>query len=461
LTRAELFFNEIKRKKIVFIGAGVSHDELIMMFLKKGLSVTVADIKPRERLCGAADRFEQAGAGLSLGENYLDAVSDADIVFRTPGMYFNHPVLLKARESGIAVTSETEVFFDLCPCKTYAVTGSDGKTTTTSIIAEMLKRGGKTVHKGGNIGRALLPLIEEIKPTDVVVAELSSFQLQSMRTSPDAAVITNISPNHLDVHKSMDEYAGSKKNILLHQNAFGKAVLNGDDAYTEELSALVRGKTLFFSRERTLENGAFLSGEWLSFNDGGAARNIVKISDVKIPGVHNIENYLAAIAVLYGDVETEAMADTAREFGGVEHRIEFVRELNGVKYYNDSIATSPTRTIAGLYAFDRKLLLIAGGYDKNIPYEPLAKPVCERVKTLILLGDTADKIEKAVRDDPSFDGGGCEIIRVHTLEEAADKARAEAVPGDIVTLSPASASFDKYANFEERGRHFKDIVNGL
>jgi UDP-N-acetylmuramoylalanine--D-glutamate ligase len=392
----------------------------------------------------------------------LDAIFDADIVFRTPGMYFNHPALKKAMAMGITVTSETEVFFDLCPCRIYAVTGSDGKTTTSSVIAEMLKRGGKTVHLGGNIGRALLPIIEEINPGDAVVAELSSFQLQSMRKSPDAAVITNISPNHLDVHGTMEEYINCKKNILAHQNAFGTAILNADDGYTEELLPLVRGSLRLFSRAREPDGpGAYLSGKRVFFKDISGAEEVLNINDIKIPGVHNIENYLAAVAAVWGEASVDSIVGTAREFAGVEHRIEFVRELGGVRYYNDSIATSPTRTIAGLRSFNQKVILIAGGYDKQIPCEPLAKPVLESVKTLILLGGTADKIEKAVRSEPSYSPDGCEIIRVKTLEEAVAAAKENAGNGDIVTLSPASASFDSYANFEERGRHFKALINGL
>jgi len=458
-----MFFDSVRNKKIALIGAGVSHHELIMLFLQKGLDVTVCDKKTREQLGEAAVRYENHGAKLSLGDDYLEAIFDADIIFRTPGMYFNHPALIKAREKGIAVTSEMEVFFDLCPCKTIAVTGSDGKTTTTSIIADILEKDGKAVHKGGNIGKALLPLIESIKPSDVAVVELSSFQLQSMRKSPDTAAVTNISPNHLDVHGTMREYTDSKKNILLHQNAFGKAVLNLGNEYHAELSDCVRGKVVYFSRKSIPDCGAYLDTEsgMLCFNNYGKHEKIVRISEIKLPGVHNIENYLAAIAAVWGDVSVEAIVKTAKEFGGVEHRIEFVRELNGVKYYNDSIATSPTRTIAGLNSFNQKLIVIAGGYDKKLSYEPLAEPINNNVKLLILLGATADAIEKAVKDYSSYSPAQCRIIRVASLEEAVLTAKENAASGDIVTLSPASASFDLYVNFEERGRHFKRLVEQL
>ncbi|MDR0992483.1 MAG: UDP-N-acetylmuramoyl-L-alanine--D-glutamate ligase [Ruminococcus sp.] len=457
---ADRFFENIKKNRIAVIGTGVSHRELIPQFLKKGFDLTFLDKRSE---IAEYDEYKDLGAKFILGEHYLDSLTDFDIVFRTPGMYFGNPKLREAVKKGVAVTSELEVFFSLCPCKTYAVTGSDGKTTTTTLIAEMLSAEGKTVHKGGNLGKALLPIIGDIKETDIVVCELSSFQLMSMRTSPDVAVITNISPNHLDVHGTMNEYINCKKNILLHQNAFGKAVLNLDNADTAALSEIVRGKCTFFSRQKKPEIfGAFLDDQNnLCYNKNGSITAYVNAKDIKIPGVHNVENYLAAIAAVEGEVSPETVKKVARDFGGVEHRIEFVREIDGVKYYNDSIATSPTRTIAGLRSFGRKIIVIAGGYDKKIPYEPLAEDVNKYVKCLVTLGATAPKIEDAVRGFSGYDENECKIIRVETLEEAVEAARREAKPGDVISLSPASASFDLYKNFEERGAHFKKIVNGL
>lgn len=462
MTKAGLFFDSIKNKKIAFIGTGVSHNELIEMFLKKGLNVTVCDKKTKDEMGSLADKFEKGGASLSLGENYLDEIYQCDIVFRTPGMYFNNPDLKKAMDMGIVVTSEMEVFFDLCPCKIYGITGTDGKTTTTTIISEILARSGKTVHKGGNIGRALLPIVEEINPEDVAVVELSSFQLISMRSSPNVAAITNIYPDHLNVHKSMQEYIDAKKNLILHQNAFSRTILNLDNKDTDALSEFVRGDLYKFSRKNIPERGSYLSDDgWLCFTDGKKSGRIVHKDDIRIPGMHNIENYLTAISVVYGDVPKESIVETAKNFGGVEHRIEFVRELDGVKYYNDSIATSPVSVVAGLNAFDRKLIVIAGGSDKKLDYSTMSAAINERVKTLILLGATADKIEAAVRAYENYDDNNCRIVRVKSMEEAVETARGLAVNGDIVTLSPASASFDSYKNFEERGRHYKSIVNGL
>ncbi|MBQ7980929.1 MAG: UDP-N-acetylmuramoyl-L-alanine--D-glutamate ligase, partial [Oscillospiraceae bacterium] len=275
MTKAERFFNDIKNKKIAFIGTGVTNNDTIRLFLKKGIDVTLCDKKTREQVGELADEFEAAGAKLSLGETYLDAIFSCDIVFRSPGVYYHIPELQKAREMGIVVTSEMEVFFDLCPCKTYAITGTDGKTTTTTITTEILERSGKKVHKGGNIGRALLPIIEEISEDDVAVVELSSFQLISMRKSPDSAAITNIYPDHLNVHSSMQEYVDAKKNLILHQNAFSTTVLNLDNE-VNNLSGFVRGSLYKFSLKTKPERGSFLDEDgWLCFTDKGVTERIV------------------------------------------------------------------------------------------------------------------------------------------------------------------------------------------
>ncbi len=462
MSRATRFFDETKNSHVAVIGTGVSNHDVIKLFLAKGYHVTVCDKKSPQQLGDVYDELKNLGADFSLGENYLDAVFSCDMIVRTPGMYYNNPVLTEARKKGIAVTSEMELFFDLCPCRIYAVTGSDGKTTTTTLISEMLSKAGKTVHKGGNIGRALFPIIEDIKEDDVAVVELSSFQLLSMRKSPDIAVITNIAPNHLDVHGTMEEYIDAKKNIILHQNAFSKTVLNLDNEITHSLSDLVRGKLVEFSRKNIPECGAFLNDKnMLCYNDYGKITEIMNASDIRIPGIHNVENYLTAISAVWGEVSTDDMISVAKQFGGVEHRIEFIREKDGVKWFNDSIATSPTRVLAGLNSFSQKLIVIAGGYDKKIPFEPLAEPVNQKVKALILLGVTADKIEKAVTDYEGYNPENLKIYRVSTLEEAVAKADEISHEGDIVTLSPACASFDMYPNFEARGNHFKKLVKEL
>ena len=454
------FFETLNGKKIAMCGIGVSNTPLILSFLEKGARVIACDRRTREQIGENADMLEAAGAELKLGEGYLEAL-EVDVIFRTPGMSFNLPELESARKKGIAVTSEMEVFFDLCPATVFAVTGSDGKTTTTTLIAKMLEADGKTVHVGGNIGKPLLPEIENIKAEDYVVVELSSFQLISMRKSPDVAVVTNVAPNHLDVHKDMDEYVEAKKNVLLHQNAFSRTVLNRDNDITEDFRKYVRGQSLGFSMERRLNNGAWLDQSGvLHMAYRGIDVPVIDRKDIAIIGDHNVANYLAAITAVWGYVGVDSIVKVAKEFGGVEHRNELVRELGGVKYYNDSIASSPTRTIAGLKSFDRKVILIAGGYDKHIPFEPLMPHIVERVKLLYLCGATADKIEQCLRNYSGFDGSP-EIVRVNNIEEAVKRAHDIAESGDIVTLSPACASFDAYPNFVARGNHFKEVVNKL
>lgn len=462
MSKLTCFFESMKQKKVAFIGVGVTNTDIIRLFLKKGIKVTLLDRKNEEQLGELYNELKEKDVEFRLGDSYLETLSDFDVVFRSPGMYFNHPKLVEARRNGVAVTTEMEVFFELCPCKIYAVTGSDGKTTTTSVIAELLKEEGMTVHKGGNIGRALLPVIEDIKETDVAVVELSSFQLLSMRQSPDVAVITNIAPNHLDVHGTMDEYIEAKVNLIAHQNAFSKTVLNLDNVLTDNLSSKVRGTLVKFSRNAVPERGAFLREDgMLCYTDNGEVTPVVHMDDIRIPGMHNVENYLTAISAVWGEVSMETIADVAKNFGGVEHRIEFVRELDGVKWYNDSIATSPSRVLAGLNAFDQKLIVIMGGYDKKIPFEPMADTVCEKVKVMILMGVTAPKIESAVTMCESYKYSSPVIIHADSMEDAVKKAQDIAEKGDVVTLSPACASFDLYPNFEVRGNHYKRLVKEL
>lgn len=451
----ETFFTNIRGKRVTVCGIGINNTPVIRQFLAAGAQVTACDKRTEEQLGEVAAQLRAAGAELKLGEEYLKDLS-GDLILRTPGMKPYLPEFEAARARGIPVTSEMELFFSLCPAPIYAVTGSDGKTTTTTIIARLLERAGKRVWLGGNIGRALLPFVGEVKPEDVVVAELSSFQLTNMTQSPHVAVVTNVAPNHLDWHKDMQEYIDAKRNLVAWQKPGDRAVLNGDNPLTRAFADGLSSTVYTFSRKEQVENGADLREGMLCGVEGGIATPVVAAADIRIPGLHNLENYLAAIAALWGMVDKEIIAAFAKEFGGVEHRCEWVRTLDGVKWYNDSIGSSPSRTIAGLRAFDRKVILIAGGYDKHIPYEPLGEAAAGTVKAAVLLGATADKIEAAIRQY-----SGLPIRRVSTMEEAVAAAREMAKEGDIVFLSPASASFDMYKNFEERGRHFKRLVEEL
>lgn len=456
------FFERIRGKKVAFCGIGVTNAPLAKMFIEKGCEVTLCDKRPVEQLGDIAKDLKAIGAKLKLGEDYLKNI-DADIIFRTPGMRFHTPELEEYRRRGVVVTSEMEVFFEHCPARIIAITGSNGKTTTSSIIAKMLETDGKRVWLGGNIGKALMPDIEKMTPQDWVVCELSSFQLISMRVSPDIALVTNLSPNHLDMHKDMDEYIDAKRNIYQHQSAFGKAVFNADCPIVSTFIGQERGSCLAFSRRAMPYWGSYVdeNGD-IWFSDRGNARRIMNMREIRIPGMHNVENYLAAISVLSGIVSDDAIVETAHLFPGVEHRAEFVRCLDGVSWYNDSIATTPARCICGtLSLYDRKIIMIAGGYDKKIPFDELGPVVCKKVSTLILMGATADKIENAVKSCSEYSGSGLEIVRVSDMKEAVLAAQARAKDGDIVSLSPACASFDMYPNFEVRGRAYKELVHSL
>ena len=454
------YIASLRGKTVAVIGIGVSNTPLLRRLLAEGIAVTACDRSDRAKLGALAEELEAAGAKLQLGDGYLQNLSQ-DVIFRTPGLRPDVPELEAARAKGSTITSEMEVFFEVCPCPIIAVTGSDGKTTTTTIIAQLLRAAGHTVHVGGNIGHPLLAEAGSIRPTDWAVLELSSFQLMTMTRSPHIAVLTNLAPNHLDVHKSMEEYIWAKENIFRHQQPGDIAVFNLDNAITRELSAHAPGRALYFSRREEPENGVFLRGNAVISRRDGRERQIMTTEDIRLPGVHNVENYMAAICAVEGLVSDEVIREFARTFGGVEHRIELIRTRKGVRWYNDSIASSPTRTIAGLRSFNQKIILIAGGYDKKIPYEPLAPEILAHVKTLVLMGATGPRIEAAVRACPGFDESALTILHADSMQHAVELARGAAQPGDVVSLSPASASFDLYPNFEVRGRDYKNIVNNL
>ena len=445
----EQYFTALRGKKIAVLGLGVSNRPLVRLLLEFGCDVTGCDRTPREKLDAEVLELEQAGCVLRCGDTYLDGV-EADVLFRTPGMHPGNPAIRALAEKGAYVTSEMEVFFEVCPCNLIAVTGSDGKTTTTTLVSEMLKADGKTVWLGGNIGTPLLPLVRQMKAEDFAVVELSSFQLMDMTRSPARAVVTNLSPNHLDVHKDMEEYVEAKKNIFRFQKDGDLLILNADNAITAGFDG--NGITRKFSRQGIAH--VCLDGDMIT--RGG--KPVLNIQDILLPGVHNIENYMAAIACVEGLVSDEAIGHVARNFGGVEHRIELVRIKDGVRFYNDSIASSPSRTIAGLRSFKEKVILIAGGYDKHIPYDVLGPEVCSHVKKLFLCGATAAQIRTAVEN---CGGEQPEIWDCGDFESAVRAAAAAAEKGDVVLMSPASASFDQFKNFMVRGEFFKKIVKEL
>ena len=448
----EQYFTSLKDKKIAVLGLGVSNRPLVRLLLEFGCDVVGCDRTPREKLDAEVLELESLGCKLHVGDNYLDGV-EADVLFRTPGMHPGNPAIRALADKGAQVTSEMEVFFEVCPCTLLAVTGSDGKTTTTTLVSEMLKAAGKTVWLGGNIGTPLLPLVRQMQESDFAVVELSSFQLMDMTRSPERAIITNLAPNHLDVHKDMEEYVEAKKNIFKFQDEKGLLILNADNDITAQLAG--NGTTRFFSR---------LGKGHVCLENGVICRNgepVLPVSDILIPGTHNVENYMAAIAMVEGLVEDETVRYVAKNFGGVEHRIELVRIKDGVRFYNDSIASSPSRTIAGLKSFPEKVLLIVGGYDKHIPFDVLGPEICKHVKKLFLGGVTGPMIAEAVRNCPEYDPEMLEIIDCGTFEPAVRAAAAAAEDGDVVLMSPASAAFDQFKNFMVRGEFYKKLVKEL
>ena len=453
------YFENLRGKNVLVLGLGVSNRPLVRLLLSHGIRVTGCDRTVRENLDEEVLELERCGCTLKLGEDYLENLS-GDVAFRTPGLHPEKPELVSLREKGCVITSEMEAFFAVCPCKIIAVTGSDGKTTTTTLISELLKKEGYTVWLGGNIGTPLLDKAEEMKPDDKVVLELSSFQLMNMPYSAPIAVVTNLAPNHLDMHKDMEEYVHAKENVYLHQGTDGVLIVNADNDITNGFAPKAQGRVRKFSRLTVPERGVFLR-DGVIYRKNETTETIMPVETILLPGIHNVENYMAAICATEGMVSNETIRAVAGSFGGVEHRIELVRVKDGVRYYNDSIASSPSRTIAGLRSFPEKVILIAGGYDKHIPYDVLGPEIVEHVKLLICTGATGEKIRQATINAPEYCAGCPEILSIEDFYESVYTAARLAKDGDVVLLSPASAAFDKFKNFMVRGREFKKTVMEL
>lgn len=459
--KLEEFKKYIKEKKVAIIGLGVSNIPLIEYLYNLGAKITVFDNKPIDTLDKKIlDKIYEYKIDSSFGEKYLSKLHNFDIVFRSPSCRPDLPQIEKAISEGAILTSEIEMLLELCPAKTVGITGSDGKTTTITLIYEILKNK-YNCYLGGNIGIPLFTKIDDIKPEDFVILELSSFQLMNMKVSPNIAVITNITPNHLDIHKSYEEYIESKTNIFKYQSEKDTLILNFDNEITKNLSKKANGKTIFFNRKTKLDDGVILDDKIVKYCESGLRRHILNIKDINLRGIHNAENICAAVAATIDLIDIPCIVKTITEFKGVEHRLELVKTHNGIKWYNDSIGSSPTRTIAGLNSFDENIVLIAGGYDKHLDYTPLAKPILDKVRILILMGQTSDKIYNAVRNEIGDKESNLKMYKVNDLKEAVDMANKVSTKGDIVLFSPASASFDMFKNFMERGNKFKEFVNNL
>ena len=454
------YVDSIKDKSIAVIGIGVSNTPLLELLLQNGCKVTACDRRSFEELGEIGEKLRALGCRFRLGEDYLEGLSE-ELIFRTPGLMPFDPHLEAAKTRGSVITSEMEVFFALCPCRVIAVTGSDGKTTTTTIISELLKAAGYRVHLGGNIGHPLLCDVPEIRPEDFAVLELSSFQLHSMSCRPDVAVITNISPNHLDKHKDYQDYIDAKASIFLRQRPGDKLVLQADDAHAPYYAAMAPGRISYFQNGRAGENGCFREGMEIFRVRHGEREFIMRRDEILLPGEHNVLNYLAAFEATEGLASPEVCRRVAMRFQGVEHRLELVRVRDGVKFINDSIGSSPSRTIAGLKAMTVKPIVLCGGYDKHIPFEPLGDALCQMAKRVYLTGDTALKIKDAIVNSPYYRESGLCFELHEDFTENVLAAAAFAAEGDIVLFSPACASFDRFKNFAERGECFKRIVNAL
>ncbi len=461
-TNLEEFEKYARGKKVAIIGIGVSNLPLLEYFYDLNARVTIFDSKESNQISvEAMQKIEKYGFEFIGGKDSLSRLKGFDIIFRSPSCMPDRPELVEAVENGAVLTSEIEMVLKLAPCKVIGVTGTEGKTTTTTLINEIVKKSGRKTYLGGNMGKPIFTKIRNVKPENIIILELSSFQLSDMDISPDISVVTNIYPDHLNVHKSYEEYREAKKNIFKHQSESGIVVLNYDNEFTREFAKEANGKVIFFSSKEKLDDGFIYdkADGTIKYCKDGVRRHIMKKEDIKLRGIHNYENICAALAATSSIVDVDTQVKAIEEFTGVEHRLEFVRELNNVKWYNDSIGTSPASTIAGLNSFDEDIILLAGGSDKGLDYKEVGEAIARKVRALILTGPTSEKIENATKQ--ALNGKSIEIYYTSNMQESVNLAKEIAKAGDVVLLSPASASFDLYKNFEDRGHQFKDCVNNL
>lgn len=460
--KLEDFEKKLKNQKIAVIGLGVSNIPLIDYLKEKQANVTVFDDRDENKLDkNVLEKVKEYGFKYFLGNGNLANLNGFDLIFRSPSCLPTKPELVAEKENGAIVTTEIEQLMKMAPCKIIGITGSDGKTTTTSLTYEILKNAGYNVHLGGNIGIPLFTKLNEIMPEDLIVLELSSFQLMEMEISPNIATITNITPNHLNIHKDYEEYIDSKKNIFVKQNDSGILVLNADNELTNACKNEANGKVIMFSSSQKLENGYIVEDGIIKKCEDGIRRHIINTADLKLKGIHNFQNVCTALALTETLVDTDNAVETIKEFSGVHHRLELVRTLDGVEWYNDSASTSPTRGISALNSFGdgKEIILIAGGADKNLDYTPIGKPIVDKVSSLILIGQTATKIYDAVKKELEIQNKQLDIHMCETFEQSLQLAKRIAKSGQIVLFSPASTSFDMFKDMYDRGNQFKIAVN--
>ena len=461
--KLEDFEKKLKNQKVAIIGLGVSNIPLIDYFSEKKIEIVVFDDREEKNINpDILTKIKQYKIKYFFGKECLKNLKGFDLIFRSPSCLPTKAELIAERERGAIVTTEIEQLMKMAPCKIIGITGSDGKTTTTTLTYEVLKNAGYKVYLGGNIGIPLFTKLSEIKPNDYIVLELSSFQLMGMEISPNIAAITNITPNHLNIHKDYKEYIDSKKNIFKYQNENGILVINADNELTLNCKNEANGKVIMFSSEKKLENGYIVENGIIKKCEDGIRRHIIDTSDLKLKGTHNFQNICTVLALTENIVDIDDALKTIKNFGGVQHRLELVREINGVEWYNDSASTSPTRGISALNAFnDKEIVLIAGGADKNLDYTPIGKPIVDKVKSLILIGETANKIYDAVKNELEKENKKLDIHMCETFKESIELAKRIAKPGQIVLFSPASTSFDMFKDMYDRGNKFKEEVYSI
>ena len=458
--KLEKFEKNIKNKKIAVIGIGVSNIPLIDYLFEKGAVVTIFDDREEEKISkDIIEKIKKYNFNCFFGKRNLDNLHGFEIIFRSPSCLPTKTELVIEKERGAIVTTEIEQLIKMAPCKVIGITGSDGKTTTTTLTAKILEDAGYNVYLGGNIGIPLFTKLKEIKPEDIIVLELSSFQLMDMEVSPDIAAITNITPNHLNVHKDYQEYIDSKKNIYRHQKSTGVLVLNADNELTNSCQKDANGDVILFSSKQKLDYGYIVEDGIIKECNDGIRRHLISQDDIKLKGIHNLQNICTALALTKDLVSTDNAIKTIKEFSGVKHRLELVRILNGVEWYNDSASTSPTRGISAINSFNKEIILIAGGADKNLDYTPIGKPIVEKVKSLILIGQTANKIYDAVKKESEKQNKTIDIHMCETFKQSLELAKRIAKPGQIVLFSPASTSFDMFKDMYDRGDQFRKLVN--
>lgn len=461
--KLEDFEKKLKNQKVAIIGLGVSNIPLIDYFSEKKIEIVVFDDREEKNINpDILTKIKQYKIKYFFGKECLKNLKGFDLIFRSPSCLPTKAELIAERERGAIVTTEIEQLMKMAPCKIIGITGSDGKTTTTTLTYEVLKNAGYKVYLGGNIGIPLFTKLSEIKPNDFIVLELSSFQLMGMEISPEIAAITNITPNHLNIHKNYQEYIDSKKNIFKYQNENGILVINADNELTSNCKNEANGKVIMFSSEKKLENGYIVENGIIKKCEDGIRRHIIDTSDLKLKGIHNFQNICTVLALTENIVDIDDAVKTIKNFGGVQHRLELVREINGVEWYNDSASTSPTRGISALNSFnDKEIVLIAGGADKNLDYTPIGKPIVDKVKSLILIGETANKIYDAVKNELEKENKKLDIHMCETFKESIELAKRIAKPGQIVLFSPASTSFDMFKDMYDRGNKFKEEVYSI